>query len=1087
VTVTAAAAMLNTGTSTIGQVVSNQYVNELPLNGRSFVSLIAVNAGVNQATGSVAGNSGLNVIGLNAGIAGTFQTSSVNGLREDSVSYLIDGITNTGLRWSEPVAIPPVDAIQEFKLQNGQYSTEYGVGSAQVNVAIKSGTNKLHGSGYDFIQNDFFQPDNKLNMAENQLKGTHLPLGTPLKQNQFGGSVGGPILLPKIYNGRDRSFFFFAYEGGRRHGASTASFTQAPTAAEMQGNFSDWPFPIYDPSTTGSVPATTNNPTGRTVFGATTANPAGTNVIPTSEFNPISKNLMSYFLTPNISCTLPCQNYVGTVPTPITTDNWIARIDQTVTTRDRLSLTLYKARDDEPYNSIVPSGSTIGFSHSKLGGLGWTHTFGGNAVNSLSLGGVYQFFHEGSVEANGPNLAAIAGFKNTSTIPAFYSIPQVILGDSYMGAGTYNNGYTMPNSTIEVIDNYKWIHGKHELTMGFDIRRRRYKNVYGVYSNGQLTFDGVYTSSNPTDAKTKPPGPTTGNYFADFLLGDPEALNAPSPFGSSDYNLRSTYYNGFFQDNYRITPSLTLNLGMRYEFPGEWHSIDGSGFVFNPNYPGGQITWASQAFVDSAVPNPIYFGCCTRPELVPAETKDFSPRIGWAWRPFGNSKAVVRGGYGLFFDSEMEYYEVYAWNDDWYATLSTPVYPAVIGNESVSPIALNTLYLPVNHIQPGSTLAPNYLYSAGNMWPPDHRPFVQQWALDVQYNLTPNTLLDVGYVGTHAEHQIILDFQNQATPPTVAGDSCNFLLAASQATGANAYCLSDPNFQPIETRAPYQNFAPTSLTRPHLGYSNYNGLQIRVEHRLSHGMALMGNFTWSKTLDIGNGMQEYNGNNGYGSDVPQQSHNLRTAYGISDFDIAGRAVLSYIYQVPVGRGRHWSFGKANYILGGWNSSGTIIVASGLPQGIYTAGRSGTDQMGNTRTENSRVNVSASPLKGFTKTIYEWFNTSVESAPPAGRWGALGKNTIRSTGQHVGNIALTKDVPFKDTRFNVQYRLEIFNVFSSSKATQQFANNALSSSPVGCTSGPSGTCAFGSLVPLNGLGYLNLWNPYTMQMALKLTW
>lgn len=1070
VSVNATAQMLQTDNATIGQVMNQQFVENLPLNGRDFTSLIQFNAGVTQPSGGVqTADSGLVLHGLNGG----FSEYSVNGARASSNSYLIDGIVDNNFLWGTASASPSIDAIQEFKLQNGLYSAEYGDGSAQINVAIKSGTNQYHGSAYDFVRNSFFQPENKLYAAVNKAYGIHLPLKNKFEQNQFGMTLGGPIRLPKLYDGKDRSFFFVAYEGGRRAQSSTQS-VMVPTAPERQGNFSDWPFPIYDPSTTGSVPASPGNPTGR--------QPYANNTIPSSAFNPIALNFLKYFPSPNITCQLPCANLVGYLTTLLATNNVTARLDQVLTSRDQLSGTLIWSHDNEPQPSILPANGSVSFDRDILGGLEWTHAFGSQTLNVVRFGGNRRFFHEGASTSYGPDLSSEAGLKNAAIPSAFAGIPTLNPYGGYAVLGNANNGFTQVSNVFQFVDNLGFVRGKHNFTTGVDIRRKQLSNLFNYGANGSLTFAGGYTASDPSAARSGQIGPTAGNGFADLLLGDPLYVAGPNPFGYVDAVVRNTDWNFFFQDSYHVSSRVTLNLGLRYEIPEQWHSTDDSGSVFNPNTPGGGQSFASRAFVQSAVPNPVYFQCCAPKTLIPTDYGDLAPRLGLTWRP-SSDRLVLRAGYGVFYDTSMEYYNSLAYNDNIYQELSPTIYPQATGFEKVSPVGLNSLWLPVTKIQPGSTLSPPYLFAAGGLYWKNKTPRNQQWTLDAQYAFNPDLMLDVAYVGVHGSRQPAEWYFNGGVAPRVAGDPCNFILDRSLASPA---CLADPNFQPVQERVPYPNFSSQSVVRGNVGWSNYNALQVRLEKRFSHdGLQFFANYTFSRNRDVISATDEVGGM-GSGEIDFQDPHNFAADYGPSTLNIPQRLSLSYLYEVPIGRGHRWSLGKANYIVGGWKVSGDATFASGLPFTLY-AFPGGTDQSGIPEADRIRVNITKNPNSGFRQSLLEWFDVSAVSAPISGTYGNLGRNTLRGTSQRVGDISFMKDISITDRGVKLQYRLDIFNFLSSIYASSHIPYLDLSSSAPNCTRAIKGTCYFGSMIPENGFGTLNWWNPRVMQMALKLTW
>ncbi len=1066
VTVLGRAQMVQTGNATVGGVVTSRLMQALPLNGRDFTSLIAINAGVTQASGGIQ----TSVFDLH-GLYDSYREMSVDGARPASISYLIDGITDNDMFFSKPSNIPSEYAVQEFKLQNGLYSAAYGEGAAQVNVSLKPGTNRFHGNIYDFMRNRAFQPRNELNVDLNALHHSHLPVSDPLnQQNQFGATLGGPIR-------HDRAFFFANYEGGRRNVSGSAISMMVPTASERQGNFSDWPYPIYDPSTT-VITSTSPLTITRKQF--------PNNTIPSNEMNSISQKLLSYYPAANVNCTMPCTNFVGASPaTRIDTNTFTTREDYNFSSADRLTYSMIIWRDNQPSPSIIPVNSSVAFSHSGLFGLNWDHSLSPTMINEARVGYNRMFFHEGAATAFGPDLAAKLGFSNTPTTPAFYNIPLVSPTQGYAGIGNGNNGYTQTDNIFEYADTLSLIHGRHTITLGTDIRRIQLADRDGFTAEGVLRFDGAYTGLSPSASSSGKIGPTAGNAFADFLLGNPISTGAPAPIASDIYDLRGTALSFFAQDDFRVTPRLTLDFGLRWEIPPGLHSIDNSGATLNLKTPGGGLIWASRSFVNKEAPaltsaqQATYMQCCITNQLVPRDWADFAPRFGFAWRPFPTDRFVVRGGYGIFYDTYMRFYDGTNYDDNsLYLYSPNPNYPQATGFEDTSPLALNSLWLPpvVGNPFPG-LLAKPFLFGIQTEWPNNHTPYTQQWGLDTQYAFTPNLMLDVGYVGSHGIHEPIQWQFNEAFPPPVAGDPCNFLQDASFATGKNASCLTDPNFVPIDRRAPFPNFYTRSYANANILSSYYNALQVRLDERFSHGLDFMANYTWSKAMDMSSEIAAFSNVTNF----VQDAHCLKCDYAPADFNQTQRLSLSYDYQLPWGKGRSRSLGRMNWLLGGWNTSGILTFASGLPETVYCCFRI-PDQFGNLFGNRIRANIKGSPTAGIHQSVLQWINPAVFSIPLAGTYGNSGRNIVTIPGQRQADIAFVKDTPITE-RQNLQFRLEIFNVFSSTHTGQHFFNNVLSSSPANCIPGPSGTCSFGSLVPLNGAGALNFWNPRVLQMAL----
>lgn len=1069
VTVAATAPMLQTDNATIGQVVDQRSIQSLPLNGRDYVTLVSINAG---ATHTPPGGIQSGVFDPH-GLDSNFQMTAVNGQIPDATSYMVDGITDTDFFFSKPISLISADSIQEFKLQNGLYSAAYGTGSAQVNVALKSGTNQLHGSAYDYWENEALQPASPVVAALNARNSTNFPVKPTFNQNQFGFTLGGPLVLPKVYNGRDRTFWFAGYEGGRNvQGTNIPSFYQVPTVNEKQGDFSDWPYPIYNPATTGLAPETTANPTGRIAF--------PNNTIPSSMFSPIAQRWLNDFPAPNVTCKLPCDNLSGVLNTAITTDSFNGRVDHELTDRDRLIGTAIVSRDIPTSPSLFPESATLSFARTRMVGVEYDRDISPNAINSFRAGYNREFFHEGASTSYGPNLSQQLGFQNTTPLPAFYGLPGLSLSDGYSGPGNTNNGYTQKENIFQYVDNLTIIHGRHTLTAGADIRRYQLQDEDGFSADGVVNFTGAYTASNPAVAGQA--GPTSGNAIADLLMGYPFSVPfKPAPLATDIYNLRSTDWNFFFQDDFRVTPRLTLNLGLRWEIPDSPHSITNDGALFNSTTPGGGLIWASPSFVAplASAPNAsTYYQCCVSNELVTTPLRDFAPRIGLAFRPLpGSNKLVMRAGYGIFYDIFTEYYQGTNYNSNLLALLQpNPGYPAATGTEAASPLALSTLWLPPISVTP-TTVPPGYAYSIQSIMPGNRTPYSQQWSLDAQYAFDNNLMLDVGYVGAHALDLPVKLYFNQAVPPKVAGDPCN---AVTDRSLASAACLADPNFQPIDTRVPYPNFSATSaFQEANVLYSNYDALQVRLEKRFSRGLQFTAAYTWSRAFDTGSSVAGYDGQ----SNHVQDDHNLNAEYGPAAFDQPQRFVLSYLYDLPVGRGQRFNAGRVNWIIGGWKASGILTFSSGVPFTVYCCPRgSPVDQMGTTRGDDYRPNLVGNP-NAVTQSVLQWFNPAAYSVPADGTFGNVGRDTLSTPGIQEGDLSFMKDFHITE-RHMLEYRLDIFNVFSSRYAVIHLPDNRLSDSPTNCTPGVAGNCNFGSLVPLNGLGAMNLWNPRVLQMSLR---
>ncbi len=1093
ITVTADAQMLQTDNTTTGNVLDQKAIEELPSSGRDFNNLLGLVAGAGNVTG------GSQLYWANHGLNNTFTEVSLNGERPESISFMVDGVADTDNFFATSSGIPPEFSIQEFKVQTGLYSAEYGQGAGQVNLAIKSGTNQLHGQAYDYIQNNAFNPKSPLQEYQYAYLNAPVPKVAPFKQNQFGGTLGGPLLIPGLYNGRNKTFWFFAYDGGRQHTSPTQEPIQVPTAKERSGDFSDWPWPLYDPVTTVCSPA----------CDATTRRAYAGNQIPSGEINPIGQKLANLYPLPNINCTMPCNNYVAQVLDTITTDSETFRVDENPGGKDRLYFTGNIRRDIEPHPRILYYNGSENFTRAQVFGLNWERTFNSTTINTVRIGYNHLFFATNGITAFGPNIQANLGFANAPTTPALYGLPSIGVVQNYPHLGNGNNGTNTKSGTYQFIDNLKLIRGKHSLTFGVDIRRLRQFEEDNFLGNGTISFNGQYTANCNRGASGcnigsgSALGPGLGNSIADMLLSDPSNLSGPYPLGVDYLHTFGTNWNFFAQDDIRVTPRLTMNLGLRYELPPAFHSINGSGWGFDPAH-GGSLDWVSKSFVQGIYAtaaaqtppvtlNPAFLNCCIQSSLVPQDKKDFAPRIGLSWRPFHSDRFVLRAGYGIFYETYMRYYDqVQNYDDNSLQTTLPASYPTggEVGNEpqSLGP-RLNQLWSPPIHglggtVGSGVFALPSwdsidftgidYILNQVN-WPKNHNPYSQQWTLDTQFAVTPTMLLDVGYVGSHGSRLPTYWLFNSAYLPKVPADNCNYLFDVSQATGSNASCATDPNFQPIDTRVPFPGLPSMMYANANVLSSNYNSLQVQLRQRYSRGLTYNIAYTWSKSLD------DFSGNNisGTGGFV-QDAHNIAEDYGPSSFNQPQRLTAYGSWELPVGKNKRWSLGPANWVLGGWKASGIYTITSGRTFSVYGCTVCGFDEMGVSFPSRYRPNQTGDANSGFTRSDTEWFNPNVFSLAPQGTYGNEGKGELRGPFYEDLDLSFAKVFPITE-RQHMQVRFEMFNAGSTWHHGAWFP----------CASVPNcGNTPLGSLVPTQNPVVVspsewardNLWQGHTIQLS-----
>jgi len=1062
VQVNANAQMVQTDTSTLGQVITSQQLTELPLNGRDFTSLIRLNTDTTEAQGGITTASTIRRHGLND----SFRMVSINGSRPASISFLIDGVTaNEGL-FQTPTSIPPIDAIQEFQLQNGLYSAEFGMGAAQVNIAMRAGTNSAHGSLWEFLRNDALEKMNPRFHIKN-----------PLKQNQFGGTFGGPLLIPRVYSGTDRTFFFVSYQGGRRRTGSVGQ-AQVPTAQERNGDFSDWPVQLYNPLS--GVP----NPSGSP---AVIRQPFASNQIPVQMFASQSVNLLKYFPAPNVSCALPCNNYRGSVVSSITVDNVSVRVDHNLSMQDHLSGDFLFQNENAPNPSIVPlSGNTV-MQNSRLAGLQWTHILSPRTINEARFGFNHFYFLQDFETAFGStNYWQQIGLNNLDVNAAYYALPTVSLGTGYTALGF---GGSVPffniSNIFHWVDNLTMTRGRNTVKVGIDIRRNQNMNENGFGGNGFLSFTGQYTAQDPS-VPQKAGQPGTGNGFADMLLGYLSGSPAArySAFDQSLSRLRNTDIMPFFQDDFRVTSQLTLNMGLRWELHTPMHDKFRGGNIFDFKYPGGRLLYIDKNYAD-LVNNAILAACCAQDTLINTDWKDWAPRIGLAWRPFAASNSfVVRAGYGIFYDVLHNFYPAQSITEN--IPYLSPVLPTPNGFENPPPLDIRNLFpapysvaqrsFPPPYCQAPSrqvvnpatgvvTEVLNQCSDARVQLPDNKTPYTQQWGLDLQYQLLPSLMLELGYEGSHGLREPLAWSFNQAYLPSQVGNTNNSVSYRSQCPpGAYPETCS-----PIEERVPYKNFAATATALANIAQSMHHAMTFKVDRRFANGLSLLGSFTWGKTLDQSS---ELGGGISGSSDRAQYSHDLRAEKGPAGFNQSRRLVVSWVYELPFGQGKAFlnRGGYVNAILGGWQANGILTLADGTPTNVI-CGCGDRSQTGDTR-NSLRMNVIGGPTSGFHQTLTRWFDTSKFATPPLGTLGNAGRNILTSTGQRATDFSLFKNVRIHE-QLQAQLRVEAFNLLASDYYSPVFPNAS------------STAVNFGSLLPVGGNKY-DLYNPRIYQLGVRLS-
>lgn len=698
VEVTAEGALIDTDTATISQEVSNRQVNDLPLVSRNVLNLVALSPGVvADPTGVIGGDQTPYRSQLSGG------NLYIGGGRGSSNGYLIDGVDDNDPGFQTATVTPPINSVQEFRLMNKNYSAEYGGSADQVNIATKSGTNEFHGTAYEFLRNDAMDavPDFSL---KDPLTGRYKPV---LRYNQFGASLGGPVWIPRVVNGRNHLFFYGAYEGLRSH-TLTSAYGIFPTIQQLSGDFSGGPT-IYDPSTGNPFP-------GNKI---TTINAKAQALINAGLFKTTYSNQLAGF------------NAVTTLSSPDNIDEYMIRADAHLGSKDSLFARFSASNENRFSPNMSPFSSTTEQQKGKNIAADYTHIFTPNLINDLRFGLNRPITYQQQEGANKNNIASV--FTGVDTDPATWGAPFLFMVGYEGGAnfgGNTNGPLNFFTTDAKLTDMVTWIHGPHTIQGGIYGGKLRFKEVNSYLGRGLLFFLGYYTA-NPTN-----PFDGSGNSFADFELGD--TFEALVEQGNYTGWYDSWGEGGFVQDSWKVGDKLTLNLGLRYDYQAPFREEHNLVSIVDLNYPGGRILTPNAAAVAAANSSLVAY---TPARDLEAPTKGaWQPRIGLSFRPFGNT--VIRTGYGIYFDSvEFNEYVFPVLNPPFAKTAT------LIGGLTTNPVSFDNLF-PVS-----TTTAPTPgTIGALSLYRGSRLPYVQQWNFDVQQELRGNLVMEIGYLGSEGTH-----------------------------------------------------------------------------------------------------------------------------------------------------------------------------------------------------------------------------------------------------------------------------------------------------------------------------------------------
>jgi hypothetical protein len=965
VDVQAAAITLDTETASMGQTITQKQVTQLPLNGRNFLSLLFLNGGTVETNGE----QGSMRQGAGAAI-------SINGARPTSNNYLIDGTSNTDTALGTPAAILSIDAIQEFKEQTGTYSAEYGFSANQVNIVSKTGTNDLHGTAFWFGRNDAFDANTFFNNARSTP--TNPLRKNKLRQHQFGFVAGGPVWIPKAYDGRNKSFWLVNYEKFKQIRGQT-DLLIVPTPDQLAGRFTS------------------------TIIDPLTGQPFANNTIPSNRFSRLAKLAVAkYFPAPNFTGT--GGNYIRIRNLPLDQYQYTVRGDQQL---GKFGTVFGRYTQSDYTNTIIGNTTELGdrffIQQTKNWQISHTIPFSSNLVNQFRLG-----FVEARAEEHGP-AAPQSDIDPLQLTGVFTGIPDIqrtypAVGFGGVGAGLSGGGSAVNDFTTsfqpmwDVSNTTTWIRGRHTLNIGANFRKWNLQRDLANDFLGQFTFSGFFTGNQTRD-----------HAIADFLLGYFSGASVFQPAGFSvqgkvgnPRQFNYWYLAPYIQDDWKVNSRLTLNLGLRYDFrtiPFESNNRMGWRDLTNPR---GGLLVADKTLVDKGiVGDQSYYRFAGRRNPADSPKKVFAPRFGFAYRPFNDDKTVIRGGYGIFWDSA-EGREIDG-AADIFPYVSRGNYQQTLGQ--ANPRTTDQMF--PNFVgQPVATPAAN-TFLAVSMSPEPRNPYVQQWSFGVQRSLIQNTTLELNYIGSKGTHLLMRRNIAQARVPTNP--------AACAATPTVGDC-------PVLARRPFPNFA-TYIDSDWSGNSSYNAFNAKVEHR-SNSLLFTAVYTWAKSLDNKSAAA------GIGNDVAGwqgflNNADIRRDRGRSEFDVDHRLVSSFVYELPIGRGKKFGSGMnkaADLILGGWQVNAIVTFQRGFPMSITAQDVGGLNDTFGT----NRADLIGTPK--LLKTQEQWFDTSAFRQPAAGFLGTSGRGILRAPGINNWDTGLFKNFTITE-RLNFQFRFESFNAWN----------------------------------------------------------
>jgi Carboxypeptidase regulatory-like domain/TonB dependent receptor len=1010
VTITTQGPQLETDTSDLGQVENSRTIETLPLNGRNYAQLALLGAGVGPAEPG-------------SRVEQSYGFSS-NGARSLQNNFQLDGIDNNSdlgdvLNGSAYVIQPSVDALAEFKVQTNAYSAEFGRGNGAVmNATIKSGTNEFHGDGYEFLRNDVFDARNAFDEFGRQA----------YQQNQFGATLGGPII-------KNKTFFFGDYEGLRIRQA-LPQLSLVPTPAEISGNFSS--FLTNTPAMAVDMNGNPTNQVARDCSGnptymgeifntrltqASGLNPDGycgvpigvnsagqpTNIFPAGSIDPLAARLSALFPKPNVN--INGSNYLAEPKRTLDQNNFDVRIDHTLSDKDflfgRFSYEQQPGFMPSPFNNALDGGAfQDGYQNNAYRSLAIseTHTFSPDTINELRFG--YNRINSHRFQLNyDNNVAAELGFPGVPFSANNGGLPSISIDDGTAGIGS--SGF-LPSiekqNSFELAENFTKVHGRHSLKFGTELRFIQFTIFQPAASRGTMNFASDFTDN--------PGAPTTGGEaFATFLLGIPDSGTITN---MHNVEYRRNNFAWFAEDDIRVNAKLTVNLGLRYELFTTVKAADNEEANFDFATDSLVVPRGQNAQLTPTLAGLIPIDRTGSSGLISPDLTNFAPRVGLAYQI--TQKLVFRTGYGIFYGGEENgpfsnpspgfnppFFVTQSFSPPCFLSAANPSGPDC----SIPGLNVLSQGFPANSLTDPNTPT---LFSEEQTL---KTPYAQQWHLGFEYQLPSQMMLSISYAGSHGSDLYGMYNGNQAQPNV-------------------AFCTSNGNTPencPTAPRRPFPAVDASIDTLRSNDFSNYNSLQVHLEKRFSNGLQFGASYTYSHSLDDASSASLGSLNNG---DFRDQLTPW-IEYGDSDFDVRHRFVANYAYELPFGQGKRFggnASGVLNQIIGHWQVAGIVTAQTG---NWFTI----TDAVTNVSTADGggvvgyyevRPNLVGNP-NGKPCVPGTLFNTcAFANNSTFFTFGNAGRNIVRGPGLQNWDFSLFKIFPVRE-QMRFEFRTEFFNIWN----------------------------------------------------------